>query len=241
MKVNLLNVSIDNISTSECLTTVREWLNAPGKHYIVTPNPEFVVYAQQDANFREILNRADLAIADGIGLIWAARLLGLPLAERITGSDFAAKLIEEAARQGKSIFFLGGRSGVAQKSADRFKTQFPSLKIAGVAEGDSSAKGDHQIRKTLSKHDISLLLVAYGHPRQEYWIKRNLPEVNAQIMIGVGGAFDYWSGRVARAPKWLRQLGLEWLYRLISEPWRLRRQLALPVFVWLVLKEKLGF
>jgi N-acetylglucosaminyldiphosphoundecaprenol N-acetyl-beta-D-mannosaminyltransferase len=220
---------------------------------IVTPNPEFVVRAQEDEEFRRILNRADLAVPDGVGLRMAAKVLTLPtssstivkifqlfwrwlltgsaailrpafldvLPETVSGVDLMFDLCQLAAEKGWTVFFLGGRDGVAEGTAQRLQKQFANLKVVGVYEGEAAAEFDQETRRVIRPTDI--LFVAYGAPKQEKWIARNLPHLPVKIAIGVGGAFDFVSGRRKRAPQALRRLGLEWLWRLIQEPPRLPR------------------
>jgi len=212
MKVNILGIAVDNVTYSQVLAIVRGFWRDHKKHYVVTPNPEFVIFARRNKDFLNIINNADLVIPDGVGLIWAARILGTLLESSVTVSRIVAQ---------------------------RFKARFPQLKVVGWGEGDATENGDKAILDILPKEQIGLLLIAYGHPKQEFWISRNLSKIDVKVAIGIGGAFDYWSGRVRRAPRFVRKLGMEWLYRLISDPTRFRRQLALPVFAILVLKEKI--
>src|SRR5437660_2057678 len=181
-----------------------------------------------------------MAVADGAGIVLASAILGKKLQGRVTGTDLAEKLVAEASRLGETVFFLGGRYGAAERSAEHFGRRFPSLKVAGWAEGDGSEKGDLQTRKMLMGKQIGLLLVAYGHPKQEYWMERNLSALDVKVAMGVGGAFNFWSGRSRRAPEWMRRWGLEWLYRLMREPWRIKRQLVLPLFVIKVLSKRIN-
>jgi len=237
MKVEILGLRVDQVDFEQALAKGEAFLSGQ-RHTLVTPNPEFVVYAQKDRAFKEIINQADLAIPDGVGLIWASRVLGRPLPGRVAGADLAEELIGRAARAGKSVFFLGGRGGVSKRASQAMKKSYPGLKIAGSWSGDPSEAGDQEIRRKIGRGRTDLLLVAYGHPRQEYWINRNLAGLDVGVAMGVGGAFDFWSGDIPRAPKLIRRLGLEWVFRLTIQPWRIRRQLQLLKFVWLVLREK---
>ena len=238
MRVSILGVGIDNISHSQARERVRQYLLSGDKDYIVTPNPEFLIKAKEDPSFRGILNRASLAIPDGVGLVWASRFLGRPLVERVTGADLAEDAVSLAAELGKSVFFLGGKNGAGAKAAEVMSRKYPGLRVAGMWEGSGDAGGDEAARNAIGLERIGLLLIAFGQVKQEAWIERNRSKLKFNLAIGVGGTFDYWSGRVGRAPVVIRSLGLEWLYRLIREPWRWRRQLALIEFAWLVLKVK---
>lgn len=236
--IEILGVKVDQVTYQEALETAKRLLDSAGKHYAVTPNPEIIVAAQKDKEFKEILNGADLSIADGAGLVKLASLTGKKLPERIAGVDFVEGLAGMAEEFGYSMFLLGGEEGVADRAAKKLKETFPKLKITGTFSGNGEEKFDDQSISALQNKKIDMLVIAFGHGKQEKWIKRNLPKLNIKLAIGVGGALDYISGKKKRAPNLMQNLNLEWLYRLIKEPWRIKRQLALPQFVYLVLKEK---
>jgi N-acetylglucosaminyldiphosphoundecaprenol N-acetyl-beta-D-mannosaminyltransferase len=238
MKVNILGVLIDSVTFPEATTRVKELLLNGDRATIFTPNPEFIIYAQKDKKFRDILNQADLAIPDGVGLVWASRILGQSLQERVAGADLAEKAVELASELGKSVFFLGGRGDTSVIAARGMQLRYPGLRVAGTWSGEAREVGDKENLDKIGQEKIGLLLVAYGHPKQEYWLERNLSKLNVNLAMGVGGTFDFWSGKVRRAPGWLRAWGLEWLYRLITQPWRIRRQLTLLKFIWLVFEAK---
>jgi N-acetylglucosaminyldiphosphoundecaprenol N-acetyl-beta-D-mannosaminyltransferase len=226
--MEILGVKIDNLTKEEALEKIEEFLEDNQQHYLVTPNPEFLVRAQEDEEFRRILNQADLAMPDGIGLIFASRLLGQPLKERVIGVDLMEKICQRAAQKKWSVFLLGGQEGVAEKAAENLRKRYQGLKIEF---GNSSPSFEQQ---------PIILFVALGAPKQEKWIVQNLEKIpSVKLAIGVGGAFDFISGRVRRAPKLFRLLGLEWFWRLLRQPWRVSRIFnALVRFPWLVLKSK---
>lgn len=213
MKKNILGVKIDDVNMDEAVSKVHLWLQGKAKKYIVTPNPEFIVTAQSDPQFKKILNNADLAIPDGAGL----KLSGL-IKNTIPGTDLMEKLVEKSVDWGITVGFLGGRNGVAEKTADCLQKKYPGIKIDSFPD---------------------LLFVAFGHPKQEKWIYKNLPKLKVKVAMGVGGAFDYISGQVPRAPKFLRNLGLEWLFRLLIQPWRIKRQFKLLTYLWFCVKLRL--
>lgn len=254
-KTKLLGVGITSEKTSKILEYVIDRLqNDSKKFFIVTPNPEILVYAQNHLAFKDKLNTADIALADGVGIRMASQLLGLGIPQRTTGVDFIEELCRVSREKPLSIGFLGGRHGVAEQTAECLKQKYPWIKVGFVGEEwpregvfgmeylVSSIKEEsaglpntkYQIRDTR----IDILFVAFGFPKQEEWIYEHLEKLPVKAAIGVGGAFDYISGRVPRAPKVIRSVGLEWLFRLIVQPWRLRRQLALLTFLHLALKEK---
>jgi len=241
--INILGVRVDNYSLREVLQILSGWIGERRRAHAVTVNPEFVVRAQKDSEFKEALNRSDLAICDGVGVYWASRLLNSGVKERIAGVDLMEELCRLASKRDWKVFLLGARAGVAKKAARELKRQFAKLNILGTYEGNSHPTDDklviNQIKKLSGGSHIDLLFVAYGHPNQEKWISRNLRYLDVGVAMGVGGALDYLSGTVPRAPLFLRKLGFEWLYRLLRQPSRWRRQLALPKFAYLVLKQRL--
>jgi|SRR3989344_1138967 len=222
MEKSVLGVKIDDVSMNEAISIVDGWLNNNGKHYIVTPNPEFLVTAKKNEHFKKILNNADLAIPDGVGL-----KLG-NIKNTIAGVDLMEKLIELAAKKGYKAGLLGGKDGVAEKAAKELKKKYKGVKIVFVS--GSLARSDVY-------PPVDLFFVALGHPKQEFWINENLPKIPVKVAMGVGGAFDYLSGNVPRAPVFMRKLGIEWLFRLIIQPWRLKRQLKLFEYIWLLTKQ----
>lgn len=216
----ILGVEVDALTRHEALECVDALMHSRGQHLITTPNPEIVVAAQQDAEFCKILNQAALALPDGVGLMWAARMLGTPLKERIAGSDFVWDIAQLAAERGYTMQLMGGKGGTAQEAAKRLKIKVEKLKIVET--------------------NPDILLVALGHGKQEKWIAEHLRELpSVKIAMGVGGALDFIAGHVARAPRALRFIGLEWLWRLMRQPWRAPRiWRAVVVFSWLVLRAK---
>ncbi len=237
--VEILGVRVDDVTLDETLDVVEDFIASGGPHAVVTTNTEFVMAAQRDEEFRSILNAADLSIPDGVGLIWGLRLLGTRIREHVRGTDTVERLMERAAAKGYSVFLLGAAEGVAAAAADKLKERYPQLRVAGAYAGSPDIKFDDRIVEIIrNAGHIDILLVAYGAPAQEKWIARNLPRLDISVAIGVGGVFDFISGRAKRAPLWVRRLELEWLYRLLHQPWRWRRQLALPRFAIRVLALK---
>ena len=233
----LLGVGITNESEDKILEYLLLGLRKhTSKQYIVTPNPEILVYASRHPRYKEILNNASIALPDGVGVFIASGLMGNPLRERIAGVDFMEETCRRAIDYPITVGFLGGRLSVAEKTAECLKARYPWLDV--VFAGENWPEKD--IPRNQKARFIDFLFVAFGHPKQEEWIAENLHKLPVKVAMGVGGAFDYISGEVNRAPFLVRAMGFEWLYRLVKEPWRWRRQMALPVFVWLVFKELLG-
>lgn len=263
MKVDILGVKIDGVTMTEALARIEGFLKDGKFHYVVTPNPEIVIFAQKDKNFAKILNQADLAIPDGVGLVWASKILSSQLTprrqsygasatvqstrknktakrepttlkQRVTGVDLADEICKMASEKGFTMGFLGGKSNVAVRAAKCQKERYPGIKVLFAGPGDP--KKPLIVNPQLP---IDILLVAYGFPKQEYWMAKWGPKSSIKVAVGIGGTLDYFASQVTRAPKFLRNLGLEWLWRLIRQPWRIERQLALAIFVFSVLKQKL--
>lgn len=245
-RIHILGLPVDAITYGEWLDLIEQWVDSPRPEgegqgvrvvprHVCTINPEFIMIARSDTNFHNILSRADVCVPDGVGLLWAARHIGKPLPERVTGSDGVPMIAERAAEKGWRLFFLGAAPGVAEKAADMLRQKYPTLQIVGIHGGSPAAEEEDAIVELVNASDADILLVAYGAPEQDKWIARNLPRVRVTMAMGVGGSFDFIAGVVPRAPHWMRRSGLEWLYRLYLQPWRVRRMLRLPRFVLAVL------
>lgn len=236
-KFFLFDIGLTNETEEKILEYILTSLEkSTKKYYIVTPNPEILVFAKKNKNFKTILNNAEIALIDGTGIIWASKLLGRKVKQRITGTDFMQRLCQEASKKPINVGFLGGGPEVAERTAECLQKKYPGLKIAFAAQEPDKLLKLLKEPKLL----IDLLFVAFGFPKQEEWIAQNLDKIPVRIAIGVGGAFDYIGGNAPRAPVLIRKLGFEWLYRLIKQPWRWRRQLALIEFMYMVIKERLG-
>lgn len=234
---SILGVLVHDVTEDEAVALVERFIEEGGPHQVVTVNPEFVMRARREPAFLETIHQADLAVPDGVGLILAGRLLGRPFRGRVPGVELVQRLSELAARRGWRLFLLGAAPGVAEEAGRRLQAEYPGLEIAGTYAGSPDPSEDASIVARMRAAAPHVILVAYGAPQQDYWLRRNLPKLEVPVGIGVGGTLDYISGRVPRAPAWMRRLGLEWLYRLFRQPWRWRRMLALPAFAALVLLE----
>jgi N-acetylglucosaminyldiphosphoundecaprenol N-acetyl-beta-D-mannosaminyltransferase len=237
--VEILGVRVDDTTYDELLARVDAFVACGKPHHIVTLNAEMLIAAHDDPTFCQILNEGDLNVADGVGVTLAARWLGHPLRERVTGSDGIHRLAAHCAQRGHRPFFLGAAPGVAEIAAKRLAMENPGLEVAGTYAGSPMVEDEPVIVERVRAARPDLLLVAYGVPAEEKWIARNRDRLGVPVMIGVGGTFDFVAGVTRRAPVWMRRLGLEWLHRLLQEPWRWRRQLALPRFVALVIVQRL--
>jgi N-acetylglucosaminyldiphosphoundecaprenol N-acetyl-beta-D-mannosaminyltransferase len=236
----VLGVRVDSVTFDEALSRIETFIAEDRPHQLVTVNPEFVMSAQTDAEFRHIINTSALALPDGMGVWWASRRAGCPLPERIPGVDLVERLAALSAEQGYRLYFLGAMPGVADKAVAVLRARYPTLVVAGSYAGSPRQEEDEAIVARVRSASPHILLVAYGAPAQDRWIARNLERLKVPVCIGVGGAFDYIAGVHPRAPGWLRRLGLEWLHRLVTQPWRWRRMLALPHFAWRVLWSRYG-
>ncbi len=232
--VDVLGVRVDDVTYAEALHVLLAALVARAPHVVTTPNPEIVLLARADASFRAVLNRAALNIPDGIGLILAARLAGDRLREHVQGTDLVHLLAAESATGGHRWFLLGGYGDTAATAAAALQRMYPGLIVVGAAPGSPDPADDATTRALIRlAAPIDVLLVAYGAPKQERWLDRNLAALEIPVGIGVGGVFNYLSGATPRAPRWVRRLHFEWLHRLLTQPRRWRRQLALPRFALL--------
>lgn len=238
--VHILGVRVDDVTYPEALAILLEAIDAREPLVVTTPNPEFVMLARRDATFRAALNRATLNIPDGIGLVLAARLAGERLREHVQGTDLVLMLAAESVKRGDRWFLLGGENDVAVRAARALERDFPGLQVAGALPGSPLPQDDAVTRARIEAvGPVDVLLVAYGAPKQELWLDRNLRDLHIPVGIGVGGVFNYFSGGTPRAPRWVRRLHFEWLHRLITQPWRWRRQLALPAFAALAMSRAL--
>ena len=238
--VTILGVRIDHVSVADTLAQIMAFMQEPGVHQICTANPEFVMKAQGDEAFLAVLDSAELNLADGIGLVIASRLLGQPLPERVPGSTLSYQIAELCAEHGWRLYLLGAAPGVADEAAKKLQSLNPDLVIAGTWSGSPAEAENDEIVARINESEADILGVAYGAPNQDKWIARNRENLTTvRVAIGIGGSLDFITGVSIRAPRWVQRLGLEWLHRLIKEPWRWRRMLALPRFVFAVLLQKM--
>ena len=260
----ILDVGITNAKKHEVLEYIIKGLEKNGKKYfIVTLNPEILVLANKAKEYKSVLNNAEIALPDGVGVIIAGKILGIRFKERVTGVELLESLCSEVSEKPITVGFLGGRHGVAEMTAECLVQKYPGLRVV-FAASEWSDKGfnfqkvnresgikNQELRFTKQKlkihnslfmlhNSVDILFVAFGAPKQEMWISEHLDKIPVKVAIGVGGTFDYISGQVPRAPRLVQKLGFEWLFRLIIQPWRLKRQLALLEFIFLVLREKLA-
>ncbi len=227
MKINVLGVQFDNVNMGEALARGAELMEQPGFHYVVTPNPEFVLAAETDKEFQDVLNGADLVIPDGIGVIFSAKLLGTPLKSRVPGIEFSAGMLAHMNKVGGRVFLLGAKPGVAEQAAKNISKDFPNLTICGTHDG--YFKDDAPVVQAIKEANADLLFVCLGAPRQEKFMAQHGPELGVKLAMGLGGSLDVYAGMVERAPEVWQKLNLEWAYRLAKEPKRIGRMAKLPL------------
>ena len=229
LRTEIMGVGFDDLTLDEAAKAAAGMIEAGGFHYVVTPNPELVDRARREEPFRQALNGADLVLPDGIGVVYAAKLLGRPLKGRCPGIDFAGKLMEHMAKTGLRLYLLGAKPGVAEAAAARLEAKYPGLVICGTHDG--YFKEDGPVAEAIRAAEADVVFVCLGAPKQEYWMVKNGPATGAKLMAGLGGSLDVFAGVVERAPEAWQKLGLEWLYRLTKEPKRIGRMARLPLFL----------
>ena len=235
MKINILGVAFDALTLGEAEERADALLCSGAGGYIVTANPEIVLRCREDAAYAAAVNGAKLVLADGVGDLCAARILGTPLPGRVAGADLVPRLLARLAERGGSVFLYGARPGVAERAGESLQSACPGLRIAGTENGYIS--DETALFAALNAQKPDLLLLGLGAPRQELWMAENRRSISA-VMIGVGGLLDVFAGDIPRAPESWQRLGLEWLYRLLREPRRFKRVIRLPKILLLALRER---
>lgn len=236
-RTTILGVPFDTYTLEEASDYALGLLDG-GQHMVCTPNPEIVMEAQKDRELMGILRAADLVLPDGVGVVWASKYSKRRIRERVAGYDFVQSLFRKMEHTEHTVYFFGGAPGVTAAAARRMQREYPQLKIVGTHNGYFDAREEQRIIKEIRALRPSLLLVGLGAPKQEKWMYENRRLADIRLCVGVGGSFDVMAGNVKRAPKLFQKLGLEWLYRLLSQPKRIFRMMRLPKFVWAVLQNK---
>ena len=232
-RVEILGVPFDNITKEQAVDHAFALQPEHKAYYVVTPNPEIVMLARDDEGMLSAAKEAELVIADGIGVIYGARILGTPLIDRIPGIDFTSALMEKMNREGRSLFLFGSKPGVAEKAAENLSVKYPNMKIVGTNDGYFT--DDEPIIEKINAAKPDLMLVCLGAPKQEKWMQKNAHRLDVGIMVGAGGSLDVFAGVVERAPEVWQRLGLEWLHRLLKDPKRIGRMMKLPKFIFAVI------
>jgi len=229
LKINILGVEFDNLTLEEAVCQGAALATGEGFHYVVTPNPEIVNLAREDESYGALLNGASLVLPDGIGIVYAARILNQPIRTRVPGIDFATGLMEQLANTPTRLYLLGAKPGVAEQAATRLSDQFPGLTICGT--GDGYFQDSEAVVEEIRAAQADVVFVCLGAPKQERWMAEFGPKTGAKLMLGLGGALDVFSGQVQRAPVVWQKMGMEWCYRLLHQPSRLGRMAKLPLFL----------
>lgn len=245
-RVNLLDTLIDKTDVDRAVAQIDAFVESGVPHQIVTANVDFLRIAREDARFRDLINSSDLVVPDGMPLLWSSRLLGDPLPERVTGVELIAECARLSAAKGHRIFLLGAASGVAEAAATALRQRYPGAQIVATYAPPMyavTAAEEEKIVSLVREMQPDILFVAFGAPKQDLWIRKNMHRLGVPVCMGVGGAFDFLAGRVRRAPRWMQNRGLEWLYRVIQEPTRLWKRYFvddLPIFFSLMAQAKRG-
>jgi len=237
-RINILDVPVDMVNNKQAMDVFKEMMEKDGCELIVTPNSEIVLNATKDLELKKLIEQAGLVIPDGIGIVYASRILGEPLSERVTGVDFLNLILGYLEENGKSIYLIGSkpsneeRASVAELAANAMQIKHPNLKIAGTRDGYFTKKDEPEIVKEINSSGAEFLCVALGSPKQEKFIFDHKDEFEKiKVGMGVGGSLDVWAGTAKRAPEFYQKHGLEWLYRFMKEPTRYKRMAQLPLFI----------
>ncbi|MGN0182150.1 MAG: WecB/TagA/CpsF family glycosyltransferase [Candidatus Ornithomonoglobus sp.] len=235
-KVNILGVYVDMVSIKQAADRIMVFFEEDKLHKVYTPNSEILMVAYKEPEFAKLLNDAELLTADGIGVVYASRILGRPISERAAGYDIACDVLDRIKGTDHSVFLFGGKPGVAEIAKEKLEEKYPGLKIAGMRNGYFKPEEEPEIVREINESGADLLFVCLGAPKQEQWLARNAEGLKGiRVAMGIGGSLDVFAGTVLRAPEWYCDHGLEWFYRLKKEPWRAKRMLALPKFAMTVL------
>jgi len=236
-RIRILDVPVDMVNAAEAMTIFESLMNRDRCSLVVTPNSEIIVNASKNQELKKIIESAELIIPDGIGLVYASKIMGMPLNERVTGIDFLEDILIYLEKTEQSIFFLGSKPSyenvpsIAEQASKKMIDKFNDLKVAGTHHGYFQKVDESDIVKEINDSGADFLCVALGSPKQEKFIYEHINELNVKCAIGVGGSLDVWAGNLKRAPEFFRDHGLEWLYRFIQQPSRYKRMATLPFFM----------
>ena len=235
----ILGIPVVPYTMEEAVTKLTEDVLKKKRSFVVTANAEIIMMAQDDPEYKTILSQtADLILPDGAGTVWAGNYLGYVIPERVAGYDLYLRLLEQAAKKNIPVYFFGGKPGIAEEAAEEGKRRWPGLKVAGCRNGYFSADEEPGIIDSINRSGAVMLFAALGAPKQEKWLAKYREQLTPCLLMGIGGSFDVLAGKVQRAPKWMQDAKLEWLFRLVKQPSRFGRMLALPKFVFAVRREK---
>lgn len=238
-QIEILSTPIDVVNMQQAIDQVLKFIDEPGLHMIATANAEMIMMARENEELAKVLKNAALVVPDGAGALWAAEQQGKNFEERVAGLDLATNLMGEASKRHIPVYLLGAAPGVVEQAISNLKKRFGVIDVVGYHSGFFDEQEEIEIIKEITEKQPRIILVALGVPKQELWIAHKLQNMNNLVAIGVGGAFDVLAGNITRAPKWFQENRLEWLYRLYKQPSRFTRMLALPRFMYAVMKEKM--
>jgi N-acetylglucosaminyldiphosphoundecaprenol N-acetyl-beta-D-mannosaminyltransferase len=235
----ILGIPVVPYTMDEAVMKLTEDVLKKKRSFVVTANAEIIMMAQDDPEYKKILTQtSDLILPDGAGTVWAGNYLGYVIPERVAGYDLYLRLLKEAAKNNIPVYFFGGKPGIAEEAAEEGKRRWPGLKVAGCRNGYFSADEESEIIEGINRSGAVMLFAALGAPKQEKWLAKYRELLTPCLLMGIGGSFDVLAGKVQRAPKWMQDAKLEWLFRLVKQPSRFGRMLALPKFVFAVRREK---
>lgn len=229
-KVNILGVYVDTVTISEAADTIMKFFDEDRLHSVYTPNSEIIMHAYKNPEFAELLNNADLLTADGIGVVYASKILKKPIKERAAGYDIARQVLSKMNYTDHKLFLFGGKPGVAEEAKEKLLQEYSDLNIVGLRNGYFKADEEAEIVEEINNSGADIVFVCLGAPKQEEWIDRHAKELKVRVAMGIGGSLDVFAGRVERAPEIFCKTGMEWFYRLCKEPWRIGRMMELPKF-----------
>ncbi|MBQ7573035.1 MAG: WecB/TagA/CpsF family glycosyltransferase [Clostridia bacterium] len=229
-KVNILGVNVDMVTIDEAADKILTFFDEDKLHSVFTPNSEIIMAAYRDRDFAEILNSSDLLTADGIGVVYASKMLGKPISERAAGYDIACKVLDKIKDTDHKLFLFGGKPGVSEIAKEKLEEKYKGIKIVGTRNGYFKEDEEAGIVDEINKSGADIVFVCLGAPKQEKWIAKHKDELKPRVAMGIGGSLDVFAGTALRAPDFYCKHGLEWFYRLKKEPWRIGRMMDLPKF-----------
>ena len=232
-KISIYGVGFNNVTLDEAAEFCEALLSEEKNHMVVTPNAEISYMASKDEELKEILNSADLVVADGVGVVYASKVYRTPVKAKVPGVELGMRVLENAAKSGRGVFFLGAKPGVGDMAAAKITEQFPDINFVGIRDG--YFKSDDEVIAEINASGAEILFVCLGAPKQERWMSANKDKINVRLMLGLGGSLDSYAGTVKRAPKIFIKLGLEWFYRLLKDPKRIGRMMSLPKYMFAVI------
>ncbi len=238
MQVSILGLPIKNVTMEEAVNDVYGFFAARENKMVVTPNAEILQMFDGRPEVREALLQADYVVPDGVGVLLAAKRLGTPLKEKVAGIELGIHLLERSAKEGKRVFFLGAKPGVALAAKAELEKKLPGIQIVGVQDGYYKPEDEPAIIERINELDVDMLFVCLGAPKQELWMASHKKDLKVGVMLGLGGTLDILGNTLKRAPRWMIKMQIEWLYRIIKEPYRISRVASLPRFLLSIKKEK---